>query len=63
MFRLIIEDKHIDYKLSSAMEVANVIFENTNDWMLASNAREVCVNSKSGCRFECYEYGIVIECL
>lgn len=63
MFRLIIEDKHIDYKLHSAAEVANAVFENTGDWMLASHAREVCVNSSAGCRFEYFEDGVVIECM
>ena len=63
MFRLIVEDKHIDYTLSSAMEVANAVFENTGLWMLASHIREECSKAKSGDRFEYDDAGVVIECL
>lgn len=63
MFRLVIEDKNIDYELDNANEVANAIFNNTNEWMFASHVREVCANAKSGDRFEYEDNGITIECL
>lgn len=62
MFQFIIKEKNIEYRLDTANEVANAFFENTNEWMVASNVGEVCNKAKTGDVFE-YEEGIIIKCL
>ena len=60
MFRLIIEDKFIDYHLETAAEVANAVFENTGLWMLASHVKEVCACLTVGDKWENKDAGIII---
>lgn len=63
MFRLIIEDKNIDMELENANDVANVFFENTNDWLYTSHLRETCSKAKSGDITFFDIYNITILCL
>lgn len=63
MFRLVIEDRNFDGKFDDADEVANVVFDKTGLWTLASLVRQECNEAKSGDKFEYEDAGVVIECL
>jgi hypothetical protein len=57
------EDKNIDMELKNENDVANQVFNNTNEWMLASSVKAYCKKMNVGDIIYYDQSRITILCL